>query len=200
MAETTPSERRRVKNRQVILDAAREIVMKQGIDAFSMRGLAEKVDYSPAALYSYFASKEEILSALREEAQLLAGSLQQARLRPGMPVTEMFYQLGMSYLEFARAYPAHYLLTVTPAENELPTSLDDFLSRPENRGLMDLAEGAVASGQIDLPRGYQPIHLAFLTWFVAYGAAAIQNTVMRRCPDEFNQISDQVIRLLLDLF
>jgi len=57
----TPSERRYEKTRQGILSAARTLLLEGGVEAISMRTLADKVDYSPAALYKYFANKEEII-------------------------------------------------------------------------------------------------------------------------------------------
>ena len=68
MTDKTPSERRYEKTRQGILSAARNLLLEGGTDAISMRTLADKVDYSPAALYKYFANKEEIIEALRQEA------------------------------------------------------------------------------------------------------------------------------------
>ncbi|MRR32158.1 TetR/AcrR family transcriptional regulator, partial [bacterium] len=51
--EISPSERRYQRTRQSILEAAQAILSEQGIEALSMRALAEKADYSPAALYKY---------------------------------------------------------------------------------------------------------------------------------------------------
>jgi len=71
--KTSPRNRRHELTRQKILDTARSILLAGGVQAISMRTLAEKVDYSPAALYKYYANKEEIIEALRQEAwQLIA--------------------------------------------------------------------------------------------------------------------------------
>ncbi len=61
--------RRHVRTKQAILDAALEIVIQNGPAALSMRSLAERIDYSPAGLYEYFSSKEEIISAVCDEGQ-----------------------------------------------------------------------------------------------------------------------------------
>ncbi len=61
-------ERYRQETRSVILGAAREIFVRHGFEAFSMRTLARAVGYSPAAIYLHFTSKEELLDVLVEES------------------------------------------------------------------------------------------------------------------------------------
>jgi AcrR family transcriptional regulator len=50
-----------------ILDAARDLFVTEGYRNVSIRKIAEKIEYSPAAIYSYFASKDDIFYALAEE-------------------------------------------------------------------------------------------------------------------------------------
>jgi AcrR family transcriptional regulator len=53
--------------RRQILNAARTLFLAEGYANVSMRKIAEQIEYSPGAIYSYFASKEEIFFALAEE-------------------------------------------------------------------------------------------------------------------------------------
>jgi AcrR family transcriptional regulator len=198
MMNSTPSQRRFEKNRQGILDAARAIVVEQGVAALSMRTLAEKVDYSPAALYKYYGSKEEIFDALREEAKQISAEISRERVIPGMPLRETLKQMGLAYLEFARRYPAHYELTRNPPDR-IPETFEEFLNDPEFRGLLGFAEGALASSELHLPEGTRPIHLAFLMWFVGHGAAMIQNSILKNCPDDLTQVYGEVLDMLNSL-
>jgi AcrR family transcriptional regulator len=50
-----------------ILDAARDLFIADGYRHVSIRKIAEKIEYSPAAIYSYFPSKDDIFLALAEE-------------------------------------------------------------------------------------------------------------------------------------
>jgi AcrR family transcriptional regulator len=50
-----------------ILDAARDLFVNEGYRNVSIRKIAERIEYSPAAIYSYFASKDDIFYALAEE-------------------------------------------------------------------------------------------------------------------------------------
>lgn len=53
--------------RREILDAARELFVEEGYEAFSMRKLAQKIDFSPTTIYLYFKDKDALLYAICEE-------------------------------------------------------------------------------------------------------------------------------------
>lgn len=95
MNDKTPSERRYEKTRQGILNAARSILLEDGVEAISMRTLADKVDYSPAALYKYFANKDEIIEALRVEAWEMMANYE-PDFPPGLSMGEMFVHAVVS--------------------------------------------------------------------------------------------------------
>ena len=54
--------------RQEILDAARDIFVKEGYGRLSMRRVADKIDYSPTAIYLHFRDKQELVFSLCEES------------------------------------------------------------------------------------------------------------------------------------
>ena len=74
-------ERDREAVRRSILDAARELFVAEGFHNVSIRKIAERIEYSPAAIYGYFPSKDDIFFALAEEGLRLLGD--PARGRPG---------------------------------------------------------------------------------------------------------------------
>lgn len=66
-------ERDREAVRRAILDAARDLFVSEGYGNVSIRKIAERIEYSPAAIYGYFPSKDDIFFALAEEGfRLLA--------------------------------------------------------------------------------------------------------------------------------
>jgi AcrR family transcriptional regulator len=72
MGEPNPirNERRartRDASRAAILDSARKVAARDGARNLSLRGVAAEAGYAPAALYGYFASKDELLLALAAE-------------------------------------------------------------------------------------------------------------------------------------
>ena len=60
-------DRERQAVRDAILDAARDLFVAEGYRNVSIRKIAERIEYSPAAIYSYFPSKDDIFFALAEE-------------------------------------------------------------------------------------------------------------------------------------
>ena len=60
-------DRERHAVRESILDATRELFTTEGYRNVSIRKIADRIEYSPAAIYSYFASKDDIYFALAEE-------------------------------------------------------------------------------------------------------------------------------------
>jgi AcrR family transcriptional regulator len=62
-----PSERRareREELRTLILDAARELFAAEGVEAVTMRRIAERIEYSPTAIYFHFRDKDALLREL----------------------------------------------------------------------------------------------------------------------------------------
>src|SRR6266581_4937915 len=66
-------ERDRETVRRAILDAARDLFTTEGYKNVSIRKIAERIEYSPAAIYGYFPSKDDIFFALAEEGVGLLG-------------------------------------------------------------------------------------------------------------------------------
>ena len=94
--------------RRAILDAARELFVTEDYKAVSMRRIAEKIEYSPTAIYLYFKDKEEILFNLIQEGfTLLYEKLSQLDIAD--PV-ERLRQGGARYFEFALTHPQYYKL------------------------------------------------------------------------------------------
>lgn len=57
----------KVDVKKIILEAAKELFLEQGIDSVSMRKIANKINYSPTTLYIYYSNKNDILIHLAQE-------------------------------------------------------------------------------------------------------------------------------------
>jgi AcrR family transcriptional regulator len=55
-------------SREAIVDAALEIAREEGVEALSMRRLAQALDTGPASLYVYFANRDELWQLLLDAA------------------------------------------------------------------------------------------------------------------------------------
>lgn len=107
MGVTERRERERQETRQLILEAARELFVREGYEAVSMRKIAEKIEYSAPAIYHHFRDKESLLAELcLHDFRALAGAF----LRIGRiddPV-ERIRRIGEAYVEFGLENPSQY--------------------------------------------------------------------------------------------
>lgn len=114
MGTTERRERERQELRTRILDAARELFVEQGFDAVTMRKIAERIEYSPTAIYFHFRDKQALLQELCDtDFGALAQQFQKIA-RIGDPIDRL-RQVGRAYVAFAIEYPNHYrLMFMTP--------------------------------------------------------------------------------------
>jgi AcrR family transcriptional regulator len=107
-------EREREEVRTKILDAARELFATEGYDSVTMRKVAEKVEYSPTAIYLHFADKDALLRELCE-VDFLTLAKQFQRIAKVEDPVERLRRIGLAYTEFAIDHPNHYrMMFMTP--------------------------------------------------------------------------------------
>jgi AcrR family transcriptional regulator len=106
----TPRQRYRDTLRREILDAAREVFLKDGYAGVSVRKLAEAVGCSHGNLYLHFKDKEALFDCLVEEAFEEFGASLDAlsqSVRQGDPV-EGIRRMGRAYVAFGLSNPSAY--------------------------------------------------------------------------------------------
>lgn len=94
-------EKKRSRVSKRIIRAARKIVIENGFNKISLRAIARRIDYSPAALYEYFPGGiEEILDAVCEQIEMdMANQLEVALKDSGSH--SVLVDLGMAYIQYA---------------------------------------------------------------------------------------------------
>ena len=93
-------QRERSEMHDAIADAAVELFVSEGFENTSMRRIAEKIEYTPGSIYSYFKDKDEILFEIHKRGfNKLFEELQQAP--PGSDPLDRLYQVGRQYIKFA---------------------------------------------------------------------------------------------------
>jgi AcrR family transcriptional regulator len=129
--------------RDRILEAAQRIVIREGFAALSMRKIADAIEYSPATLYLYFASRDEIARALCAQgyAQLLASFEPLAQIADP---AERLKALARAYVAFGVAHPQTYRLIFM----EDPTYLGAALGGASEA---EKASGSEANHQANSP-------------------------------------------------
>lgn len=118
-------QRAKTELRDKILEAARELFVAEGYEAVTMRAIAEKIEYSPTAIYLHFKDKEALCRALCDREFLAFGRMFAALMDLADPV-ERLRRAGRAYIEFGLGHPNHYRwlfmtphMEVPPAESEI---------------------------------------------------------------------------------
>ena len=103
--------REREAIRRAILDAARDLFVRDGYDNVSIRKIAERIEYSPAAIYGYFPSKDDIFFALAEEGfRLLHGDGATDTAFDDQPPLERIRSTFYRLYDFSRHHPQYFAL------------------------------------------------------------------------------------------
>jgi AcrR family transcriptional regulator len=106
MSATTRREEQKTELRNMILDAARDLFIREGYERVSMRKLAQKIEYSPGTIYLHFRNKEELLNCLvTESLNRLHGTLEKSRRDDPL---ETLRSALRSYADFGLRHTNHY--------------------------------------------------------------------------------------------
>lgn len=110
--------RQRNALRREILDAATEMFAEQGFERVSMRKLAERVEYSPTAIYLHFRDKEALFHAVCEEAfgRLIRRLEKQRQKHADDPLGCLKAGL-LEYIDFGLKHPDHYMVAFMNRSN-----------------------------------------------------------------------------------
>lgn len=152
-------ERDREAVQRSILDAARELFTTEGYQNVSIRKIAERIEYSPAAIYSYFSSKDDIFFALAEEGFRLLGGPRapehQAELL-NLPPFERVRAIFWHFYQFSRRHPQYFaLMFVDPSVPRVSREYERFaFAREMKRSIVEEIRECITSGA--LPRSVDP--------------------------------------------
>ena len=125
-------ERQRQAVRQEILDAARELFIKDGYENVTMRKIAEKIEYSPTTIYLHFNDKADLVRFLCEEAFVKLVDMFE---KLGEDLSDPLLALkrcGRAYVDFGLKYPNDYKVTFMMALK--PVAPEDYL-REDSMGM-----------------------------------------------------------------
>jgi len=199
-------ERRRERSREEILDAARKVLLRQGVAATTLDAVAREVGVTKPALYYYFPSKDALLfelmfSTFERHAQAvhdaveMAGDGAQALRILISETVEVFaphlddFRLAFLYGQVAAAGSLHF----NPEQFARIRPLNDlFLAGAAER--LAGAEPRPASG-----RGVEPRLMAFLAYLSAIGLLTMKGMV-ESLEDPLLYSDDQLVDGFGDIF
>ncbi|OZB18596.1 MAG: TetR family transcriptional regulator [Rhodobacterales bacterium 34-62-10] len=96
--------------RQALVDAALDLITRQGPTGFTLSEAAKQAGVTPAAVYRHFEGRDELIAeAARQGYEIFADVMQYAYDKGQPSALAAFEATGRAYLAFARQYPGHYI-------------------------------------------------------------------------------------------
>jgi AcrR family transcriptional regulator len=180
MARASRTHRRqavRDLKRDLILDAARKVFEREGLDGASLRAIAATAGYTPAALYFHFDSKEAIYGeVLLGSLVNLKEAIAAAASRAAEPV-DQFHAAAMAFFRYYADNPrdldlGFYLFRGGMRPHGLGHERDRILNSALELALMPIADAARALGA----RGEKAKLLMVATFAHAAGLLLLTHT------------------------
>ncbi|MGE5179559.1 MAG: TetR/AcrR family transcriptional regulator [Bacteroidota bacterium] len=166
------------ETREKILDAARDMFSEEGFDSVTMRGIADRIEYTPTAIYHHFKNKNALLTELcmcdfRELARHFNTSI-----AAGDPVQRILGS-GEAYLQFAEKHPSQYrfmFMTVMPPNLEFDEQyLAEHRGNPEKDAYAFLRAACAEAIERGLlrPEITDPDQLSQVFWSGVHGIISL---------------------------
>ncbi len=164
--------RQKASLRREILDAARAMFREVGYEAVTMRGIAERIEYSPTTIYLYFEDKHDLFHAICDETFTgLAARLERLH-RKGLPAVEELRAGLRIYVDFGLQHPSDYTLTFThPAHPDRPVDYHVSAGARAFGYLERCVAACVAAGE--LPRDLDVPAAAQALWAACHGVVSL---------------------------
>src|SRR5580765_3125851 len=166
-----------------ILDAARELFVAEGYRNVSIRKIAEKVEYSPAALYSYFPSKDDVFFALAAEG---FRKLQEFTRDPALATADPLSAIRhgfFRYYQFSRAHPEYFALMFV--DRSVPKISHEWERFAFVTQMIDEVRALIQRGVDEgvFPSGTDPDVAFHILWAAVHGPSTVA-VCDRLAPDE----------------
>lgn len=202
MSKTTPKERRQQRTRDAILSAAVEIIREKGAEKLSLREIARRIDYSPAGLYEYFGSKDEIIQAIclqgNERLSQYLGSVDDS-----LPFEEYIFELAQQYIQFAVQDRDYFLLMFSRLiPNEPEGTEEEFLDYVPDQSdgtyfVYQAIKQAIADDVIDMGSNLPIMYITIGFWGIVHGLAMLRITHLQDYPINFEAIEHHAVATFL---
>ena len=137
--------------RELILDAARSVFAEEGLEGASLRAIATRAGYTPAALYFHFDSKEAIYAEVLRQSLASLGEAVSAAVATTRGAKQRLHAAGMGFFRYYADHPrdldlGFYLFRGGMKPAGLGHDRDHELNAALEAALHPIAEAAEALG------------------------------------------------------
>ncbi len=176
MSITTRRARQKAQLRQEIIDAARDILAREGYSQLSMRKVAEQIEYSPTAIYLHFEDKHDLVFQVCEETfGKLVAELVTLESEFKDPIVRLRHGLHR-YVAFGLRHPQHYVATFVAVPSEQEEAAVVRYNNPASNGMKALGilrTVVVACIEAKVFRPVDPDVTARALWASLHGITAL---------------------------
>lgn len=197
-ASLSRRDRRRLSTRAEILAAARELLLEVGPEGLSLRQVARRADFSPAALYTYFPNKDSLIASLFGESfERLDAYLR--RVPADLPPDRRVIELGVAYMEFARDNPMDLRCMLLSTSMDLPPSAGKQLGLGAARLIGETLRQGVQEGVFRQDGVCSAPEMAFGLWALVHGMVSISGIDLTEVSEEMSADPRRVLEMYVAL-
>lgn len=191
-------DRRRLSTRAEILTAARELLLEVGPEAITLRQVARRADFSPASLYTYFSSRDEIVAALFDESfRRLDAYLR--RVPSDLSPERRVVELGLAYMDYAHDNPMDLRCILQATSQELPPSSGVALGLGAARLIGETFREGMKQGVFSPGSGLSAAEMAYGTWALVHGMVSVGGIDLTEVSDEVSAEPRRVLEAFVAL-
>lgn len=194
----TRTQQRAAANRRAVLDAAREIIATQGVDALTLEAVAEGADVVVQTIYNRVGGRSAVLTAVAEQALEESRAYMDPAYDAGGGVEDRILLAAAAYARFARERPHEFRILVEPPNEPDAVERIAELTRVQNARLADVIREGIQVGVVrpDL----DPDDLATALWAALNGLLALawRPGGLRASPETIDRLLTAYLATLSD--
>jgi AcrR family transcriptional regulator len=192
-------DRRHRDTREEILGVARELLFEVGPEALSLRQVARRADFSPAALYNYFSSRDEIVASLFAESFAKLNAYLE-RVPIDLPLKKRVVELGMAYLDFGRENPMDLRCVLVATAQEGLSSTDAMASGLNAlRMISSTVSEGIEQGRFAPEISLSAAELAYGVWALVHGLVSVSSVDVSLVADVISADARRVLEAFVSL-
>lgn len=160
-----------MKRSNDIVNAAEEVIFKNGIQHTSMADIAKEAKLGKSTLYNYFESKGEILLLINQRAHSILARMFEEAIHQNILGIDQTRAIGEAYFSFVTKYPNYFRFISLFEFNEIGVNPEELLVTVKGPG--DLLIQAIQKGIEDgsMRNDLDPNYLSKALWSMSTGIA-----------------------------
>jgi AcrR family transcriptional regulator len=180
-------------SRQAIIDAARDLLAAEGIEAVSLRRVAGSLGVTAPALYAHVTDKRDLLQGVADQEGRRV--IERIQSIPGTDPLALIRARSLAYVDYAKENPALFKaifmvwpeLTAEPQDAEAVATMATETFQAGAAPVFELARAGLL-GSVDPPLA------ALAIWTATHGVA----TVILAGPDFDPQLERSLVETVID--